>query len=83
MNKEIHVYHHQTEIKAGDIMTACLVALIIGIGTGWMCRTATVNDRLQRAAAEAYQANRDYYTKQADAILNPPAAVKKEAIDGN
>jgi len=80
--KEVRVYHTTTEVAADHIMLACLVAFAIGAFTGWACRVTTTNDRVQRAAAETYLAEKYYYNKQADEIIGsginqtPPLKVR-------
>ena len=89
--KEVRVYHTTTEVAADHIMLGCLVAFAIGCFTGWACRVVTINDRVQRAAAETYLAEKYYYNKQADEIIGsginnhvgaPLAAPKKEQRNG-
>lgn len=48
-----------------------LIFLSGGVGSlcGWTGRVLTIRDAIQTAAAEAYLAERDYYNKQADAII--------------
>ena len=60
------------------------INFILGGLAGWCVRTTTMNHRLQTATLEAWQAERDYYQKEAQQIIKEAQTkISKEKKHGS